>query len=576
MEGTPPNPAPEPAPLVRLTADQVRRARQQRQGYPPLRAQQPAPGSAAAGAAALAQARHKRRSRLRVTLGLVSFTLIAGLLVYLIPIVLAARDAYEKIFVTPAPRPTVVINPQGTPELVFPTPGSGEPPVQLPNWEKKDRINVLLLGVDKRESEDVPRSDTIIIVTIDPLTRDVAMLSIPRDLLVTIPGYGDTKINAAYSYGAQSEVTGPGLVRATIEYNFGIPIHYFAEVDFEGFVRIVDTLGGVTVDVPAPIKDDEYPGEHFDYTRIYFPTGLQHMDGRTALRYVRTRHDDNDFARGARQQQVLQALREQGIRLNLIARADKLLAELGDAVRTDLSPTEVLALAKLGTEIDNSKIRTYSLLNATHSYWEPGQPYYLIPDWGAIQQVLNEMMPPREGQPVPHVRASAVEVPQHAPAFEPTVPPDEPPPTPEATPTPTVEEPTPTGELVPTPTAEEATPTEEPAVTPTAEPREESSAPSSNPAILVQNGTFTDGLAAQAAATLQAHGFTNVTYAQAPDAGKHPTSVVIDYTGDPDLAVQVAAALGLPPSAAIAGDPAASGGYDIVVILGEDAAAGSQ
>ncbi|MCM8748197.1 LCP family protein [Thermomicrobiaceae bacterium CFH 74404] len=565
MEGTPPNPTPEPAPLVRLTAGQVRQARQRRQGYPPARASQPDSAYAAAAAGTPAQTGRGRRSRLRVALGLVSFALIAGLLVYLIPIVLAARNAYDKIFVTPAPRPTVVINPQGTPELVLPTPGSEEAPIQLPDWEKKDRINILLLGVDKRESEDVPRSDTMIIVMIDPLTRDVAMLSIPRDLLVTIPGYGDTKINAAYSYGAQSDVTGPGLVRATIEYNFGIPIHYFAEVDFEGFVRIVDTLGGVTVDVPAPIKDDEYPGEQFDYTRIYFPTGLQHMDGRTALRYVRTRHDDNDFARGARQQQVLQALREQGIRLNLIARADKLLAELGDAVRTDLSPTEVLALAKLGTEIDSGRIRTYSLLNATYSYWEPGQPYYLIPDWGAIQQVLNEMMPPREGQPVPQVRGSAVQVPEQAPEFEPTVPPDEPPPTPEVIPTPAVEEPTPTEEVVPTPT--------EPLTTPTAEPTEESSAPSSNPAILVQNGTFTDGLAAQAAATLQASGFTNVTYAQAPDAGNYPTSLVIDYSGNPNLAVQVAAALGLPPSAAIAGDPAASGGYDIIVILGEDVAA---
>ncbi len=572
MEGTPANPPPEPAPLVRLTAEQIRQARQRRRGHPAGEVERPASGSAAALTGVPKGARRGRRSRARVALGLVSFTLVAGLLVYLIPIVLAARDAYEKIFVTPAPRPTVVINPQGTPELVLTTPGSGEPPVQLPDWEKKDRINILLLGVDKRESEDVPRSDTIIIVTIDPLTRDVAMLSIPRDLLVTIPGYGDTKINAAYSYGAQTEVTGPGLVRATIEYNFGIPIHYFAEVDFDGFVRIVDTLGGVTVDVPAPIKDDEYPGERYDYTRIYFPTGLQHMDGRTALRYVRTRHDDNDFARGARQQQVLQALREQGIRLNLIARADKLLAQLADTVRTDLSPTEVLALAKLGTEIDRGKIRTYSLLNATYSYWEPGQPYYLIPDWAAIQHVLNEMMPPREGQPVPQVRARAVQVPQQAPAFEPTVSPDEPPPTPEATPA--AEEPTPTVHVTPTPAPEKATPPAATA-TPSAVPTEGSNTPVANPAILVQNGTFTDGLAAQAAATLQANGFTNVTYAQAPDAGHYPTSLVIDYSGNPALAVQVATVLGLPPSAAIAGDPASGGGYDIVVILGEDAAAAS-
>jgi len=498
-----------------------------------------------------------------MTVGLVSFALVAGLLVYLIPIVLAARTAYDKIFVTPVPRPTVVVNPQGTPQLVLPPSGSEEVPVQLPDWDKKDRVHILLLGVDKRESDEVPRSDTMILVIVDPLTRDVAMLSIPRDLVVTIPGYGNTKINAAYSYGAQSEVTGPGLVRATIEYNFGVPIHYFAEVDFEGFVKIVDTLGGVTVDVPAPIKDDEYPGERYDYTRVYFPTGLQHMDGRTALRYVRTRHDDNDFARGARQQQVLQALREQGIRLNLIARADKLVAQLGDAVRTDLSPTEVLALAKLGTEIERDKIRTYSLLDATYSYWEPGQPYYLIPDWGAIQRVLEEMMPPRDGQPVPRVRASPVQVPQHAPASEPTVPTDA------LAPTPAIEEPTPT----PTATVEIEEPTPTAVVTET--PTPESEAPALIPAILILNGTLTDGLAAQAAATLQASGFPAVTYAQAPDAGNYPTSLVIDYSGTVDVAVQVAAALGLPSSTVIVGDPALSGGYDIVVILGEDVASTS-
>src|SRR5690606_39902762 len=126
----------------------------------------------------------------------------------------------------------------------------------------------------------------------------VGMMSIPRDLLVTIPGLGEEKINAAYSAGEESGVTGAGLVRATVEYNFNIPIHYVAEVDFEGFQRIVDTLGGVTIDVPAPIKDDEYPGEQFNYTRIYFHTGLQHLDVNTARRFARTRSDDTHFIRG--------------------------------------------------------------------------------------------------------------------------------------------------------------------------------------------------------------------------------------------------------------------------------------
>lgn len=460
-EGTPAQP------FVRLTARELRAARH---GYADHEAAFPD---------STPPPTRSRRSPLRLLAITLVLVLTAGLLAYFGPLAWASWRAYQRVFVTPVPRATVVINEQGTPEVVLLT--ADDPAIQLPNWDKKDRINVLLLGVDRREAEDVPRSDTIIIVTIDPLTKDVGMLSIPRDLLVTIPGYGQEKINAAYALGANSPITGPGLVRATIEYNFGIPIHYYAEVDFEGFVRIVDTIGGVVVDVPAPIKDDEYPGEDYNYTRIYFAPGLQRMDGRTALRYVRTRHDDNDFARGYRQQQVLRALREQGLRLDLIRKAPQLVDSLGDTVRTDLSPAQVLALAKLGTEIPRDHIRSYTLLPATTSYWEPGQPFYLIPDWNAIQAILDEMFPPREGQPRPQVRATTPGVPAQPVAPELAEPVETPPPeliespTPEPEPTPTpvmletpTPEPTPT---LPTPTVEPtALPTQEPTPGPTATP----------------------------------------------------------------------------------------------------------
>ncbi len=411
MEGTPGRSLPEPAPLRRLTPREIRQARWARgeaapgpqSGARPSAAINASPaespvepqaprGEQPAGPAAWPQFRRL----IRWTLVVVSLLLAGALLAYLIPILLAAHRAYSEIFVTPVPRPTVVINPHGTPELVLATPEPGKPtPTPLPSWDGTERVNILLLGVDTTPERvalgDPPRSDTIILVSIDPVTKQVGMLPIPRDLLVTIPGYGDDKINAAYAYGAQSELTGPGLVRATIEYNFGIPIHYFAEVDFQGFVRIVDTLGGVTVDVPAPIKDDTYPGEGFNYTRLYFPTGLQHMDGRTALRYVRTRHDDNDFARGARQQQVLEALRRQAIQLELITRAAELIDELGGAVRTDLQPRDVLALARLALELDDEDIHSYSLRDAVTDYWVPGGAFYLIPDWPAVRRIVTDL-----------------------------------------------------------------------------------------------------------------------------------------------------------------------------------------
>lgn len=333
------------------------------------------------------------RSRRRKVFLTVSLVFVGILGVLLGPSIYRAQQAYRQIFNTDVPRPVLAINPEGTPEIV---PDATEE-VKLPDWDKKERVNMLLLGVDGRDDGEIARSDTMMLVTVDPATKQVGMMSIPRDLLVTIPGLGNEKINAAYPFGDQSSITGAGLARATVEYNFKIPIHYVAEVDFQGFQKIVDTLGGVTIDVAAPIKDDEYPAENFNYKRIYFHTGLQHLDGKRALEYVRTRHDDNDFARGQRQQQVLVALRQQGVSLNLITKAPEILEELGDSIRTDMPPRDALALAKLATQLERDSIKSYGLLDATTVQWSPGEPYYLIPDWDRVRSILAEMMPEGPG-----------------------------------------------------------------------------------------------------------------------------------------------------------------------------------
>jgi LCP family protein required for cell wall assembly len=309
----------------------------------------------------------------------------------LLPVIWKAHQAANKIFVTPPPRYVIVQNAQGTPEIHIQSGDQKDSASAIQNWNGKDRVNILLLGVDDRQDGVIPRSDTMIIVSIDPVGKTVSMVSVPRDLLVTIPGHGDDKINAAYPYGSEQEITGPGLAKATVEYNFHIKINYYAEVNFTGFQAIVNTLGGVTLDVAAPIKDDEYPGEKNNYTRVLFHTGLQHMDGKTALQYARTRHDDNDFARGDRQQQVLRALRQQGTDLGLITKANDLIGELGDTVRTDLSLSQTLSLAKLATQIDSSNIKSYSLLPAlTESSTDAG--YYLIPDWNAARAIMDQAL----------------------------------------------------------------------------------------------------------------------------------------------------------------------------------------
>jgi polyisoprenyl-teichoic acid--peptidoglycan teichoic acid transferase len=219
-------------------------------------------------------------------------------------------------------------------------------------------------------------------------------MSIPRDLKVIVPGYGVQKINAAYAFGDADQAPGggPGLAIRTIEANFGIRVSYYAEVDFTGFMKLIDTVGGVTLDVPYPIKDDTYPGPGNQYMRVYFKPGWQHMNGVQALEYARTRHDDGDDRRSARQQQVLLALRQQAVSLGLLTKAPELLTELGDSVRTDMPLTKALQLAKLGSEIDLASIKQVTLNDALTVSEEPGQPYFLIADWDKVGEIMTSFM----------------------------------------------------------------------------------------------------------------------------------------------------------------------------------------
>lgn len=324
-----------------------------------------------------------------LSLGLV---LLAILAIVIGPTVYRATQAYQDIFEDPVPHndsPFVAaVNPEGTSVIVQAT---STAPVQLPEWDGTDRVTILLLGVDK-QIEDASRSDTMILVNIDPVAKTARMISIPRDLKVIIPDYGVHKMNAAYAFGDADDVPGggPGLTIRTIEQNFGLRVNYYAQVDFDGFTKIVDTVGGLTLDVPYPIKDDEYPGPGNQYMRIYFQPGWQHMDGERVLQYARTRHDDGDGRRSVRQQQVLLALREQAVSLDLLPKAPELLIEFGDAVRTDLQPDQALKLARLGSEIDPSEIVLMSLSPALFEEQLPDQPYFLRADWDVVAGILTE------------------------------------------------------------------------------------------------------------------------------------------------------------------------------------------
>jgi LCP family protein required for cell wall assembly len=295
---------------------------------------------------------------------------------WLLPLLFKGQQLVSDIFVPPGPRPTV----EGVPS-------------NFPNWDKKERVNILLMGLDTRE-ENNTRSDTLILVSIDPANKTVGMMSIPRDLWVQIPGYGENRINAAYQFGLSDGVPGggPGLVEATVEQNLGIPVHYFAEIDFQGFVRVVDALDGIVVDVPRPLLDNEYPAENFAFMRIYIPSGLQQMDGRTALQYVRSRHADSDLSRNQRQQGVLLALKQKGLQLNIITKLDNLLTQLQGAVKTDLSLSQAGSLGQLAQQIPAGSIRSYSITADMTSPGNVNGAEVLIPDWAQIRAQVRAMM----------------------------------------------------------------------------------------------------------------------------------------------------------------------------------------
>jgi LCP family protein required for cell wall assembly len=229
------------------------------------------------------------------------------------------------------------------------------------------RINILLLGSDTDQKfAGVYLAQTDIVVTIDPKTKSVGMLSIPRDTWLNVPDHGMMKLDEAYSYG------GVALSRATIHQDFGIYIDYYAWVGLDGFIKVIDTVGGVDVDVLHPIVDDNYPddiGKHgrdiFSMKRLYLSPGPQHLSGPQALEYVRSRHADlmGDFGRSTRQQQVLTQLKAKLSNPAMISKVQELANDLQGYVKTDMQLNEVLELMNFARSLDQNKIKRVTLGN---------------------------------------------------------------------------------------------------------------------------------------------------------------------------------------------------------------------
>ena len=225
------------------------------------------------------------------------------------------------------------------------------------------RTNILIMGIDRRPGEPfISRTDTMMLASINPLDNSISLLSIPRDLYVVIPGHGRDRINTAFVYGSGSNnpAGGAALAMQTIEYNLGVPVDHYLMVDFNAFIQTIDSLGGIDVYVPYDINDPTFPDMNYGYDPLYIPAGLQHLDGYTALKYARTRHQDNDFYRAERQQQLLLALRDKALGLGfteLLRQAPGMYARLSDGIRTDLSLEELLQLANIAKDVPDGNVR---------------------------------------------------------------------------------------------------------------------------------------------------------------------------------------------------------------------------
>ena len=251
--------------------------------------------------------------------------------------------------------------------------------VTVPVPPSPSAMNLLVVGSDKRSDggEKYGRSDTIILVHVDPDNNYLSMLSLPRDLRVDVPGHGIQKINAAFAYG------GAALTITTVEQLTGVDINHYLEVDFQAFKDITDALGGVYVDV-----DKHYYNDNPNYELAKISPGYQLLRGDDALDYVRFRHDLNlDFGRMARQQSFLNAMREQAMGWDLPLKLPGLVSALFSNVATDLGANDVLRLAYWGVRLDGNRMRRITLVGDPQDI--DGVSYVVVSDKGLADAVTS-------------------------------------------------------------------------------------------------------------------------------------------------------------------------------------------
>lgn len=246
-------------------------------------------------------------------------------------------------------------------------------------------VDILILGVDAQPNERyLTRTDTVMMLNVSPGNFGVALLSIPRDVFIYVPNYGEQRINVVNVLGEQeAEGYGPTLLKAGIQESFGVEVENYIRLDFQAFVALIDAVGGVDIDVPKLIIDYEYPTADNGTMTVQFDPGVEHMDGTRALQYARTRHQDDDYQRAGRQQQVVDALiKELANPLN-IYKLPAVWRAIDEHTDTDMSAWDMLRTAPalfLGWPGKEQRVlQREDLISMSSGYWRPN--YDIIMPW---------------------------------------------------------------------------------------------------------------------------------------------------------------------------------------------------
>ena len=266
------------------------------------------------------------------------------------------------------------------------------PPQQPVPGDFEQPVNVLVMGLQVGGASTNPLTDAMLVVSYEPRQGSIGMLSIPRDLWVAIPGHGSGRINEAFQDG------GPYEAMLTVQQNLGIPVNYYALINYAAFERLIDDVGGITVDVPYELDDPTFPApDEIHFEPFYIDKGIHRLNGHEALRYARERHADpqGDFGRAQRQQQVLLALRSELLRPANLRRVGTILRDMADLVLTNFPLDEAAGVLLKAMNAASVRQETLQYGNQAVTDWvTPGGAAVLQPNPPVIRAIVGRLFTP--------------------------------------------------------------------------------------------------------------------------------------------------------------------------------------